>query len=1118
MSGTYTSVVYYEDFTTLGASTTAGVLNPLWDVYNSVGNAGFGFRRPAQVSVVSEATAWTPNVLQIVAQNVGGQHHSGGLQLNYPLTYGQYELRVRVADDASAVTSGVVLLWPADNNWPAGGEIDWWESFDNRTTRTPVKSFVHRANPVGGADELVVEHAHTGVDQSDWHKIVCNWAPDELAISIDDGPFVPLTTDPANIPDWPMQLAIQLDAWSNTPPAAPVVMQVDYVVIRAWEPAPQVAPFPAGRLDLRVEMAFGADLAKPLEWVWTDVTDRLDAQVIPIQRGRADESGNLAPSSITLELTNHDGHLTPGNGASPWWPNVRRGTPLRITVDGATPALRIPGGSTATAPVGYASTPDHASLDITGDIDLRARLEPEAWANGITWDTGQPAIDQIQRIISKYATPNDRSWMWSIYGAGWPLFEWSTDGTGSTAGIAKTLGLATSSKPIWLAMTMDVDNGAGGTTAKFYTWPYEVPPADINEWVLVGTATQTGTTSLFAGTAPVYVGMRPGAIPGYRGRIHAVEIRAGINGTVVANPYFSAQAPGTTSFTDGAGRPWTLTGVAEISTRTTRFAGYIDEIELLWPYGDNDPAGSTECRVAITASDIVRRLNQGNQPIRSSFYRGITSARRADAVGAYWPFEDSDGAVEVSAGIPTHDAIQTAGLQLGADSSLRGSAPLAKSDGGTATWRGAIPASATTSTDFVVDFVAKVPELQAAPLVGGIVSIRTDGDAAWWNLLVNTSSIDLDVWDSTGSTLLATDTVGISSEIAGNWILWRLEAHVGGGVINWSHTWVRLDTGTGATRTGTIGGGLTLGNAYLIDTVATHPKGISIGHLVVSYNLPTGWLIGVDTAWVGEAAAHRIWRLGSEDNVPMEVTGDLVAALGASGRTRGDLSGSEPLGPQQRAALTSVMASAAAVDLGMLHTRRSAPGLAYRTRQTIEHQPLIALALDARNNEIVLPLRPKLDDQRLRNAVTISSTDGSEGTYIDTASVTAEGLYQTRDTINGVGGVAIQPAILGSNPGLTGAQLTQNHDHAAWRAALGAWPGLRYPGITIDLGIAPHLLPAIHTLELGDRITLAGLPAQHPAEAIELIVEAIDEQLSPTNWLVTLTCSPGGPWLIGRLA
>ncbi len=264
MSGTFGDVVHFEEFDTVGNYT---VLNSAdWEVYSAdPGNNGFGVRSQAAVNVVADATSTSGgNVLRIDAFDSGGEHFHGGVKLLKPHTYMQAELRVKVDDDPDEVTSGVVIFWPVDDQtlfpladnpegpWPAAGELDFWETFDNRDTRTPTKSYVHRLNPAAtppytsSDDEVPVEITHTGVDQSEWHKIVCSWTPNRVWIEIDDGPEVTITDDPANIPDWDMELTLQLDAWSDTPPSATRQMRIDYVLIRPWIPP---SALPEGDLD-----------------------------------------------------------------------------------------------------------------------------------------------------------------------------------------------------------------------------------------------------------------------------------------------------------------------------------------------------------------------------------------------------------------------------------------------------------------------------------------------------------------------------------------------------------------------------------------------------------------------------------------------------------------------------------------------------------------------------------------------------------------------------------------------------------------------------------------------------------------------------------------------------
>ncbi|MEQ1675087.1 MAG: glycoside hydrolase family 16 protein [Chitinophagaceae bacterium] len=245
MSGSFDpSAIYAEGFNyTAGPASAISAITNVWSLYDSVGNAGNGFRKPAQITIANEATAPSGDgkVLRITSQNVSGQHWSGGMQLNIPMSYGQVELRVRVSGDSTAgtptgVTSGVVLFWPQSNIWPNGGEIDWWESYDHRDTRVPAETNIHWNPSNPSVDLLAVQHLHTGISQIQWHKVVGSWTPDRVWMNIDDGPDVLITDDPLNIPNQAMQLAIQLDAWSSTPPTSPVTMDVDYIILRSWVP------------------------------------------------------------------------------------------------------------------------------------------------------------------------------------------------------------------------------------------------------------------------------------------------------------------------------------------------------------------------------------------------------------------------------------------------------------------------------------------------------------------------------------------------------------------------------------------------------------------------------------------------------------------------------------------------------------------------------------------------------------------------------------------------------------------------------------------------------------------------------------------------------------------
>jgi len=111
---------------------------------------------------------------------------------------------------------------------------------------------------------------------------------------------------------------------------------------------------------------------------------------------------------------------------------------------------------------------------------------------------------------------------------------------------------------------LDVDNGAAGRTARFYTASsVDGPWTQLGADVVAG-----GTTSIFNGTGVLEIGTYDNGlvVAGSTSMtVHAAQVRNSIDGTVVANPDFSAQLAGTTSFTDTAGRAWTVNGAALIT-------------------------------------------------------------------------------------------------------------------------------------------------------------------------------------------------------------------------------------------------------------------------------------------------------------------------------------------------------------------------------------------------------------------------------------------------------------------------------------------------------------------------------------------------------------------------
>jgi hypothetical protein len=288
--------------------------------------------------------------------------------------------------------------------------------------------------------------------------------------------------------------------------------------------------FPQTPLPIAVDLSLDGT-------TWTDVTTDVRAeQRVQITRGRSNWAQSVDPGRCTFTLDNSTGKYSPRNPAGPYYGQIGRNTPVRVSVLTGSVALDLPGAAGDAA-----TTPDVAALDITGDIDIRIDATLPNWVPAEYPSSGQSDYDRTELIAKRAAGQIS----WGLHTrAGRPYFEWSTNGlvVGSAwSAYGPPLG---PSGRIALRVTLDVDNGAGGCTINFYTAPTMAGP-----WTLLDSGTGSGTTSIFNGTAPLKIGdctestlWEPAL-----GRVHKAEVRNGIDGALVASPDFTAQTSGTTS-------------------------------------------------------------------------------------------------------------------------------------------------------------------------------------------------------------------------------------------------------------------------------------------------------------------------------------------------------------------------------------------------------------------------------------------------------------------------------------------------------------------------------------------------------------------------------------------
>lgn len=239
---------------------------------------------------------------------------------------------------------------------------------------------------------------------------------------------------------------------------------------------------------------------------------------------------------------------------SPYWAvryYARRfgDTSVPLTIAGITagPGLFLPGTAGS-----QASTPDNVALDILGDIDIRV----DATLSNSVWFASSSTA-----LLAKYnATGNQRAYRFYIE-SGLLRFGWSPDGTIVNANSPDTVHVPAAGGRLAVRVTMDVNDGAGNRVIVFYTAPTIAGP-----WTQLGsTITTAGVTSIANTAANMFVGADgTGATSMLTGTVHSAEVYNGIAGSAVANPNFSTQPIGTTSFTDAAGRVWTINPSATI--------------------------------------------------------------------------------------------------------------------------------------------------------------------------------------------------------------------------------------------------------------------------------------------------------------------------------------------------------------------------------------------------------------------------------------------------------------------------------------------------------------------------------------------------------------------------
>lgn len=510
-----------------------------------------------------------------------------------------------------------------------------------------------------------------------------------------------------------------------------------------------------------------------------------------------------------------------------------------------------------------------------------------------------------------------------------------------------------------------------------------------------------------------------------------------------------------------------------------RFSGEISEWPQRWDVTGKD------VYVPIEASGILRRLTQGASALKSTLYRGYTSATFTPK--AYWPCEDGDGATSIASALggPPLGFMGVNRPSFGAFTDFKCSAALPTLQN--SEWMGNVPVYAGTG-NVQVWFLMNVPT-GAGTGNEEIVTVYTTGTAAAWKVIYQTNgNLTFQAFDQALNSLF-TNTIGFA--VNDKLLRVTIDLKQNGANIDWNLETLEVGQSFSTGLSGTLNGfSISRCHAIRVNQGSGLGSNISIGHISVHDQIRAiADLFQELNAYIGEAAGRRVQRLCGEEDVAFRGVGNMntTAAMGA----------------QLPGELVALLREAEDADGGILYELRDLFGLAYRSRESLYNQTS-ALALDYTAKHLS-GIEPTDDDQQTRNDITVQRAAGSS----------ARAVQET-----GTLSVATPPAGVGRYDEQVTLNLqadTQVADAAGWLLHLGTVDEARYPVLALDLARSVFatdsaLTLAAQDLDIGDRLTVIHPPAWLPPDAITQLAQGMAETMSNFAHRLSVNCSPESPW------
>lgn len=531
---------------------------------------------------------------------------------------------------------------------------------------------------------------------------------------------------------------------------------------------------------------------------------------------------------------------------------------------------------------------------------------------------------------------------------------------------------------------------------------------------------------------------------------------------------------------------------------TLRFWGEIPEWPPEWVEGGQD------AWVTVTAAGILRHVLAGNAPLLQS---ALTRSQVAANPAIGWTLEDASSAIvgaPLHAGDPT--MIPFGPIGFGGVTDLGGA--LASPNMGSAgilIGANVLPATPITGS-WGVEWAAKATESQSNAMVdvvdnaGNSFYVLTPWTLPTFPMALNVVNPTTGAIFNTSSTLFSSDGVFNNS-----WHYYAMYFQQSGSNIT-AQLYVDGVLAVSG-NTSITGVNFTLGAPHTIQgptdisgfkTAGPDGSLKSISHVSFFAGTTPSLIYAALTGYTGETAARRIQRLLGENSLGSVIIGDPDDSM--------------QMGAQGVDKLVDLLYDCETADMGYLFEDRNTFSMGYRTRASIQNQPPKLWMNYQASGNVVNPIKPADNDQRIINDSTVQRKGGGS-----VRATLTSGPMSTAPVSQG--GIGTYP----ETPTVNVFTDLQAGDVAGWHVNVGTVDEQRYDQINVNVantlynhgltGLADQMCNVI----TGDMIQIDNPPVWAQMDSIKTVHVGQTEFFNQFLHTITYDTVQYTPYVMGIL-